>query len=80
LYAAFGAGAGTPVPLALHRWLGTSAAAWAVGTALLAESDERRGVRSRWFRVSLFLGALLVGAAAHFGGTLAHGADFLAFG
>ena len=75
-----GSGYGAPVGLTLHRWLGTAAAVGALGTALLSEWDERRGTRSPWFRASLFVGALLVGAAAHFGGTLVHGEDFLAFG
>jgi len=60
----------------LHRWLGTAAGAWAVVTALQSELEARRGRRSPWFRVSVVLGALLVGAAGHFGGILVHGDDF----
>lgn len=80
LHAWSGSGARTPAVLGLHRWLGTTAAVWAVGTALLSEWDERRGTRSHRFRVALFIGALLVGAAAHFGGVLVHGDDFLTLG
>jgi hypothetical protein len=47
-----------------------------VATALLSERDARRGRRSPFFRVMLALGALLVGAAGHFGGSLVHGEDF----
>jgi uncharacterized membrane protein/mono/diheme cytochrome c family protein len=74
-----GAGAGQSA-LDLHRWLGTAAAGWALVTAGLSAWDERRGVRSRWFRAALFLGALLVGATGHFGGVLVHGDDFFTAG
>jgi hypothetical protein len=71
-----GYGAGMPLILGLHRWTGTATALWTIGTGLLSEWDERRGVRSQWFRASLFLGALLVAATDHFGGVLVHGEDF----
>jgi uncharacterized membrane protein len=74
-----GYGAGSPQVLALHRWLGTAAGLWAVGLALLSEVDSRRGRRSRLFRLLLCAGALLVGAAAHLGGTLVHGETFFAW-
>jgi uncharacterized membrane protein len=71
-----GYGAGSPRLLALHRWLGTTAALLAVGSAVLSEADARAGRRRPWFRILLFLGALLVGVAGHLGGTLVHGEDF----
>src|SRR4029077_856819 len=77
IHAANGHGAGTPQILILHRWIGTTAAAWCVGTVLLSEGDDGRGVRSLWFRASLFVGALLVAVEGHFGGMLVHGDDFL---
>jgi hypothetical protein len=77
IHAANGHGAGAPQILMLHRWIGTTTAVWAVGTVVFSESDERRGVRSLWFRAALFLGALLVAVAGHFGGMLVHGDDFL---
>jgi len=77
IHAANGHGAGAPQILSLHRWIGTTAAAWAVGTVLLSERDERRGVRSIWFRVSLFLEAILIAVEGHFGGMLVHGDNFL---
>jgi uncharacterized membrane protein len=77
IHAANGHGLGAPQILNLHRWIGTSAAVWGVGTVLVSEWDEQRGVRSLWFRIWLFLGALLVAAAGHFGGTLVHGDGFL---
>ena len=80
LYAWGGHGAGMPAVLGLHRWLGTAAGAWAVMTALHSEWEVRRGRRSPWFRASVLLGALFVGVAAHFGGILVHGDDFLSAG
>jgi mono/diheme cytochrome c family protein len=79
LFALGGHGAGMPTTLAWHRWLGTAAATWAIGTAVCFECDVRRGTRSLWSRCLLFLGALLVGLAAHFGGILVNGADFFAW-
>jgi uncharacterized membrane protein/mono/diheme cytochrome c family protein len=77
IHAGNGHGAGALRILGLHRWIGTTAAAWAVGTAFFSEREERRGVRSQWFRAWLFVGALLVAVAGHFGGMLVHGDDFL---
>src|SRR5207244_3817361 len=57
LHSWHGYGAGMPRTLDLHRWTGTAAALWAVGTLLSSEWDERRGVRSQWFRAWLFIGA-----------------------
>ena len=65
-----------PQILGLHRWTGTATALWSLGTVLLGEWDERRGVRSRWFRICLFIGALLVGVSGHLGGVLVHGEDY----
>jgi mono/diheme cytochrome c family protein len=76
VHAASGYGAGTPRLLYTHRWLGTGAGLWAVATAVFSELDVRRGARSRHTRALLFLGALLIGLAGHFGGILAHGEDF----
>jgi mono/diheme cytochrome c family protein/uncharacterized membrane protein len=59
--------------LALHRWFGTTAGAWAVVLAVCSELDARRGVRRWWTRVLLLAGAVLVGVAAHFGGLMVHG-------
>ena len=61
----------------LHRLIGTAAAVWSLGTVLLSECDEVRGMRSILFRASLFVGALLIAAEGHFGGMMIHGADFL---
>jgi mono/diheme cytochrome c family protein/uncharacterized membrane protein len=80
LHAANGHGAGMPQILGMHRWVGTAAAVWSLGIVLLGEWDERRGVRSLWFRVFLFIGALLVGASGHLGGVLVHGEDFFTQG
>jgi hypothetical protein len=74
-----GDGVSDPPLLALHRWLGTAAAAWSVGLVLLSERDARRGRRGWSFRVALWLGAALVGSAAHLGGGLVHGDDFFAW-
>jgi len=80
IHASNGFGAGAPQMLFLHRWIGTIAAAWATGTAMLSEREERRGVRSQWFRAWLFCGALLVAVEGHLGGMLVHGDDFLSGG
>ena len=45
-----GYGVGSPQLLALHRWIGTGAAAWSVGVALLSEWDVHCGRRSWVFR------------------------------
>jgi hypothetical protein len=76
LHASGGYGAGSPSGLALHRWIGTTGAVWAVGVALLSLRDARHGVRSQGFRIVLLVGAVLVGLAGHLGGTLVHGEDF----
>lgn len=76
LQAENGYGVGMPQVLGLHRWIGTATALWTVGTALLSVRDERRGVRSPWFRAWLFLGATLVGVSGHLGGVLVHGEDY----
>jgi uncharacterized membrane protein len=75
LHAAFSA-AGPRQILFIHRWLGTMAAAWSVGTVALSEFDVRSKQRSRRFSIVLFLGAGLIGLAAHFGGTLVFGLDY----
>jgi hypothetical protein len=62
--------------LSLHRWIGTTAALWAVGIALLSERDARRQQRSTCFRIMLWFGAVLAAAAGHLGGTLVHGEGF----
>jgi mono/diheme cytochrome c family protein/uncharacterized membrane protein len=80
IHAGNGHGAGALRVLSVHRWIGTTAAAWAVVTAFLSEREERRGVRSQWFRAWLFVGAILVAVEGHFGGMLVHGDDFLSGG
>ena len=62
--------------LTLHRWLGTAAGSLVVVTAVFSELDVRRGQRSLLTRVLLLAGAALVATTAHFGGILAHGAEF----
>jgi uncharacterized membrane protein len=79
LYAAAGNGVGSPQLLMAHRWLGTAAAAWLVITAVCAECDARRGVRSRWVRLLLTAGILITALTAHFGGLLDRGADFFSY-
>lgn len=62
--------------LALHRWLGTTAAFWTATIAVLSERDSRRVLRSRLFRIALWTGAGVVVATAHFGGLMVHGNRF----
>jgi uncharacterized membrane protein len=61
-----------------HRWLGLAGALSAAGAALMSSSSHVQSRRSESiYRVTLFGAALLVGLAAHLGGTLVWGADFL---
>jgi uncharacterized membrane protein len=77
LHADFGGyGTGSGRILVLHRWIGTAAGFCALATALLSERDAHRHRRSLLFRITLWTGTLLMGAAGHFGGTLVHGDDF----
>jgi uncharacterized membrane protein/mono/diheme cytochrome c family protein len=76
LHAASGHGASSPVILAWHRWLGTATGAGAAGLAVLSQNDDRRGVRSAWFRLLLLVVALVVAVAGHFGGLLVYGEDY----
>jgi uncharacterized membrane protein len=70
-----GFGTSSPSTLDLHKWLGTAAGTWALAVAGLSAWDAGR---RRWlFRVALWSGAVLVAAAAHFGGILVHGEHFL---
>jgi mono/diheme cytochrome c family protein/uncharacterized membrane protein len=77
LHAAAGNGVGSPQLLTAHRWVGTMTGVWVIGTALWAERDARRGVRSRGVRVALVIGIVLVAATAHLGALMVHGSDFL---
>jgi mono/diheme cytochrome c family protein len=77
IHAGSGYGAGSPDLLLTHRWLGTATGVCVIGTAVWAESDARRGRRSRGFRTALTAGIALVIAAAHVGGLMVHGGDFL---
>ena len=69
--------------LTLHRWLGTGAAIWALPVLLLSERGFKRrrdnlaGDPKPWFQLMLFAGVVLVGIAAHFGGDLVYGTNFL---
>ncbi|QJW94385.1 c-type cytochrome domain-containing protein [Frigoriglobus tundricola] len=76
LHAAAGSGAGSPPLLTAHRWVGTIAGIWVVGTACGAARDVRGGRRSRGVRVALAIGTVLVVGTAHFGGLMAHGRDY----
>jgi hypothetical protein len=77
-HAAAGSEAGSPQLLFVHRWLGTAAGVWVVGAALWTAWGAHRGAVGRSVQLALVVvGALLVGAAAHAGGALAHGSDFL---
>jgi mono/diheme cytochrome c family protein len=78
-YAAAGHGGTEPVTLDLHRWIGTATAGWSVVTAIAVERDFRRGKRGSMGQVLVLIGAVLVGTAAHFGGALVHGDDFLSW-
>jgi hypothetical protein len=71
-----GFGAASAQSLWLHRWTGTAAALSAIGVAVVSEVDVHHQRRSFHFRLLLFIGALFVATAAHFGGLLVHGEGF----
>jgi mono/diheme cytochrome c family protein len=77
LFAAGGNGASSPQLLLAHRWLGTTAAAVLLLTAIDAERDTRRGRRSGHTRLLLAGGIVVTALTAHVGGLLARGPDFL---
>jgi len=62
----------------IHRWLGTTAAVWALLTCALSEASRRAGRHTwrPWYRLALFTAALLIGVTGHFGGTLVFGVDY----
>jgi uncharacterized membrane protein/mono/diheme cytochrome c family protein len=75
------AGASASV-LLWHRWVGTGTAVWAVLLAVIAEIANRRGNPPRlcrWFRLTLFLGAVLVTIAGYLGASLIYGLNHFAF-
>ncbi len=76
LLAAAGNGVGSPRILMVHRWLGTTAAAWLVLTAVIAELVALQKMRNRGLWAVMAAGVALIVGAAHFGGLLAQGADF----
>ena len=64
--------------LEVHRWIGTITAVWSIIIAIFSElsvwlSDRRLRV---WYLVTLFVGALLVAATGHYGGTLIFGRGY----
>jgi len=65
--------------LMFHRWLGTTAAVWLVLTAVYAERDVRRGLRSWHVRLLLMCGLVITALTAHLGGLLARGGDLFTF-
>jgi uncharacterized membrane protein/mono/diheme cytochrome c family protein len=79
LHAAAGNGLDSPQLLAAHRLLGTTAAVWLVITAVFAERDARRGVRSAFVLLLLVFGVVITAITAHLGGLLAHGKDFFTY-
>ena len=61
-----------------HRWLGTIAAVALLGAALATAGVRNRSAAALWiYRIALFWAAALVAIAAHLGGLLVWGADFL---
>jgi len=66
-----------------HRWTGVATLVWAVVTFVLLmltrRSAETVGLRRIWFRIALFMLAILVGLTGHFGGILTWGKDHLPF-
>tara|TARA_R110002072_G_scaffold111853_2_gene240308 strand:- start:11864 stop:14344 length:2481 start_codon:yes stop_codon:yes gene_type:complete len=65
--------------LDLHQWIGIGTAILSVITLFFLSKISRRPTRSqiKVFRSFLFLTAICVSVAGHFGGSLTHGEDFL---
>ncbi|WP_111613351.1 DUF1549 domain-containing protein [Algoriphagus yeomjeoni] len=65
--------------LDLHQWIGIGTAVLSVFTLYFLSKIPRRPSRSqiKVFRSFLFLTAICVSIAGHFGGSLTHGEDFL---
>jgi uncharacterized membrane protein len=61
-----------------HRWLGSLAAVALLGAALATAGARDRSPAALWgYRIALLWAAALVAIAAHLGGLLVWGADFL---
>ena len=64
--------------LFLHRWLGVSIAAFAaLGLTLLLPAVRGHAGALRFYRIINFLLVILIPVAAHFGGSLIYGIDYL---
>lgn len=64
--------------LILHRWAGVTVAAFAVlGLPLLLSAVRGNSVGRRLYRIILFLLVALVPVAAHLGGSLIYGVDYI---
>jgi hypothetical protein len=79
LFAAAGNGVDSPQLLMFHRWLGTTTAVWLVLTAVYAEREARRGLRSWRVRLLVMCGLVITALTAHLGGLLAHGGDYFTY-
>ncbi len=74
---AIGSGIEGPL-LEWHRWLGIAAAGVTLAAALAVPRADSRAPRGLWiYRIALVVAALLVAVAAHLGGVLVWGTDFL---
>lgn len=69
--------------MTLHRWLGTSAAVWALIVLALCvaahRSNEKSGRRMLWYRAALFFGAAAIAVNGFFGGAMIYGLDHYAW-
>jgi len=65
--------------LDIHRWTGTATAIWGVLCAWIASQSVSKKHLLMYYRAALFIGALLVSIAGHFGGVLVFGADYFKF-
>lgn len=69
--------ASTADAVEVHRWLGTTTAAWLTAAAVCSEVGRR--APRRWmalYRFFLFAGVALVGFTGHFGAVITHGLDY----
>ena len=71
-----GPDAGTPIALEWHRWLAVAATGGTILAAIVSAAKE--STAGRWcYRVLLFASAASIAIAAHIGGALVWGDNFL---
>ncbi len=79
IHAYTGSGSSQSDSLFWHRWLGTFSLVLVGITAVLVEIDAFFGNRTLLTRGMIFFSLLIMSMAAHFGGMMVHGSNFLSW-